>query len=434
MNISNVLQTRTSREIWLARLSNIIWLAMVAVCIALCMYLFTRVKYSGADSWLPMTRALDLLRSARPPELIYQTLFFTDHIKFQYPPSALLWIDLLRSIGIESFGGLNQINACLLIAMAFIFSAFTVRALGEFDVAGVRVPIGPIAFIIALRYYPNNLAFQIGQMQILLGLLFTIACFSILRDRQTWAGNMIGLAVTIKPQFAPLALLALFRKDWRFLTGLFFVTVVALGLSVFLYGWRAYPDYLTVLEFLSKHGEYQHLNQSINGVIVRWLYVGPSLDRDPNGLIPQSAFPPFIGLVYGSTVVSSMILLALPFIVRRKASDPISRLLEFCNASVFFTMASPIAWVHHYNILLPAYVVSLRAAFDRWEGTGRWIAIGFLALSFVATGYPIVAASEPTLPSMNVLQSHVLLGALLLQGIGLVELFKPIREQKSSKL
>ena len=97
-------------------------------------------------------------------------------------------------------------------------------------------------------------------------------------------------------------------------------------------------------------------------------------------------------------------------------------------------MASPIAWVHHYNILLPAYVVSLRAAFDRWEGTGRWIAIGFRALSFVATGYPIVAASEPTLPSMNVLQSHVLLGALLLQGIGLVELFKPIREQKSSKL
>ena len=56
-----------------------------------------------------------------------------------------------------------------------------------------------------------------------------------------------------------------------------------------------------------------------------------------------------------------------------------------------------------------------------------------LALSFVATGYPIVAASEPTLFSMNVLQSHVLLGALLLQGIGLVELFKPIREQKSNK-
>ena len=54
--------------------------------------------------------------------------------------------------------------------------------------------------------------------------------------------------------------------------------------------------------------------------------------------------------------------------------------------------------------------------------------------SICRTGYPAVAASEPTLPSMNVLQSHVLLGALLLQGIGLVELFKPIREQKSNKL
>ena len=49
MNSSNVQQTKSSRQIWLARLSNIIWLGMVAVCIALCMYLFTRVKYSGAD-------------------------------------------------------------------------------------------------------------------------------------------------------------------------------------------------------------------------------------------------------------------------------------------------------------------------------------------------------------------------------------------------
>ena len=115
----------------------------------------------------------------------------------------------------------------------------------------------------------------------------------------------------IKPQFAPLARAALFRKDWRFLSGLLFVTIVLFGLSVFLYGWRAYPDYLTVIEFLSKHGEYQHLNQSINGVLVRWLYAGPSLDRDPNGLILQSAFPPFIGLVYDFTVVQ--VLYCLPF-------------------------------------------------------------------------------------------------------------------------
>ena len=82
-------------------------------------------------------------------------------------------------MGIELFDGFNEINACLLIAMAVIFSALTVRMLGKVKVVGVQVPIGPIAFIIALRYYPNNLAFQIGQMQVLLGLLFVLACFAV---------------------------------------------------------------------------------------------------------------------------------------------------------------------------------------------------------------------------------------------------------------
>lgn len=336
---SKVLQIKAAREIWLERLSLVIWLALAAVCMALCIYLFTRAKYSGADSWVPMTRALDFLRGPRSLEPVYQNLIFVDHVKFQYPPTALLVVDLLRSIGIASFNELNAINAGLLMATGLVFSALSVRVLGGIKCVGIRIPIGPIAFLVALRFFPNNLAFQIGQMQMLLGLVFLLACFALLNERPAWAGGLIGLAASIKPQFAPLGLLALWRKNWGFYAGLLSVGLVLLALSIFLYGWRAHLEYLTVLEFLSKHGEYQHLNQSINGVLVRWFYEGPSLDRDLNGMIPQSAFPPFIGSVYLATLVSSVVMLVIPFLARSRACDPISKLLEFCSASVLFTMA-----------------------------------------------------------------------------------------------
>jgi alpha-1,2-mannosyltransferase len=411
-------------DVWRSRLSGAIWLVLTFACVALSLYVLSRAKYSGEDSWHPMRLALAFLRAPEQVGLVYQKLFFTDHVKFQYPPTALLSLDLLNAIGLGASSALNLINAGILIATGVLFGAFSSRVLGRATWLGIRLPVGPMAFLIALRFYPNNLAFQIGQMQVVLGLLFLLACFAFLNERLGWAGALIGIAATVKPQFAPLGLLAIWRRQWSFVAALTVVGAVALVLSIALYGWRTHLDYFSVLDFLSKHGEYQHLNQSINGVVVRWLYSGPSLDRDPEGLIPQSAFPPFIQPVYVVTLVSTLIMLAIPFVVRNTSDDRISRLLAFCTASVLFTMASPIAWIHHYNILLPVYVVALRAACDRWQGSALYAVLSLLTISFFAVGYPLVPASAPTIPSMNLVQSHVLIGAFLLVVVCLIELRK----------
>jgi hypothetical protein len=406
-------------------LSIVVWIACAAVCLALCVYVIEKAKYSGEDSWFPMGRALDFLHGSSPGS-VYQKLFFSEHIKFQYPPTGLLLVDLLRWMGLGASTELNALNAVLLIVTGLVFAVFSVQVLGPVQYSGVRVPVGPVAFFVAFRFYPSNLAFQIGQMQILLGLLFLLACWAVLHNRRVLAGCLIALAGTVKPQFLPLGLLALWQKNWRFVAGLAAVTAASLALSVSLYGWRTHLDYLNVIEFLSKHGEYQHLNQSVDGILVRWLYQGPSLDRDPNGLIPQSSFPPYISAVYIPTIVSSLLMLLIPFFVRAKSADRISGLLEFCVASVLFTMASPIAWVHHYNILLPAYVVALKAVFERWRGARAWIGLTLLAVSLLLTGYPVVAASDPTMTSLNLFQSHVFFGALALVGILLVEIRTPV--------
>jgi hypothetical protein len=411
--------------VWVNRLSIAIWVISTAACVALGVYVTTKAKNSGEDSWLPMSRALDFLHGPSSG-LVYQTLFFSNHIKFQYPPTGLLILDLLRWMGITTNPEFNAINAGLLILTGLVFSAFSVQILGQVRYFGVRIPVGPIAFLTAIRFYPSNLAFQIGQMQVLLGLLFLLSCWALLRDRNVLAGCLIALTGTVKPQFLPLGLLALWRKNWSFVVGLAAVTAVSLVLSISLYGWRTHLDYLSVLGFLSKHGEYQHLNQSIDGILIRWLYQGPSLDRDPQGLIPQSMFPPYIAAAYITTIASSLLMLVIPFFVRAKGADRISRLLEFCAASVLFTMASPIAWVHHYNTLLPAYVVALRAVFDRWQGSRAWVALTLLAISLVLTGYPFVPANDPTTASLNLIQSHVFFGALALVGVLLAEMYAPV--------
>jgi Glycosyltransferase family 87 len=420
----------TDPEFSFKRLSVFLWLLTAGLDVALSVYVLTRAKYSGEDSWFPMGRALDFLRAAPSGKLVYQQLFFLDHIKFQYPPTALLPLDFLRVLGVRTSLALNFINAGLLIATGCVFAAFTVQLLGRVSCGRIGIPIGPLAFFLALRFYPNNLAFQIGQMQILLGLLFLLACWSFLNNRLSWVGCLIGFAATVKPQLAPLGVVALWQRQWRLVGGFIVVTVPILLLSIVLYGWRTHLDYLNVLDFLSKHGEYQHLNQSINGILSRWLYAGPSLDRDPNGMIPQSAFPPFLPVVYFATLISSLVMMLIPFIVRSRADDCISRLLAFCNASVLFTMASPIAWIHHYNILLGVFVVAAKAGFDRWIGVRAWVAMSLLAASFVLVGYPLVPAAAPTIPSMNVLQSHVFIGAVILVGVMLIELRTPLRNQR----
>jgi hypothetical protein len=410
---------------WANWLSIAIWIAFAAVCVMLCVYVILRAQYSGEDSWFPMGRALDFLKQPSSG-LIYQTLFFSEHIKFQYPPAGLLILDLVRWIGFQTPVELNKINAGLLIATGLVFAVFSVRILGSIRFFKVAVPVGPITFLLALRFYPSNLAFQIGQMQVLLGFLFLLACWAVLNDRRVLAGSLIALAATVKPQFLPLGILALWQKNWRFAAGLVGVTAASLALSVSLYGWPTHLDYLSVLAFLSKHGEYQHLNQSVDGFLVRELYQGPSLDRDSSGPIPQSAFPPYIAAVYIPTIISSLLMLLTPFFVRSKGTDRISRLLEFCTASVLFTMASPIAWVHHYNILLPVYIVALKGVFERWQGAGAWIALTLLAASLLLTGYPLAPASDPTIPSLDLLQSHVFFGGLMLVGILLIEMRAPL--------
>jgi hypothetical protein len=72
------------------------------------------------------------------------------------------------------------------------------------------------------------------------------------------------------------------------------------------------------------------------------------------------------------------------------------------------TVASPIAWEHHFAVLLPVYVVAY-AALAQSSGRLIWLAVSYL---LVATYIAVARLLAPTL--LNIFQSYMLFGSLIL--------------------
>jgi alpha-1,2-mannosyltransferase len=96
-------------------------------------------------------------------------------------------------------------------------------------------------------------------------------------------------------------------------------------------------------------------------------------------------------------------------------------------------VASPVAWEHHYGVLLPILAVVAPAAIARriW-GTITPIYLGLVLLlvsqrldeitNLVATTY------------LNVMQSHVFIGALIILAVTYQLTFRPVERESSGRM
>ena len=127
-----------------------------------------------------------------------------------------------------------------------------------------------------------------------------------------------------------------------------------------MFGFANHLDYLPVLSHLAERGETYYPNHSVNGLLNRLMSVAePELYRNLDW--GDGAFPPFNRLVYWTTTISSAAILLLALLRRNRDNDP-DRVVDFCTMAVSATVASPIAWEHHYGVLLPVFAVVLVGA------------------------------------------------------------------------
>ncbi len=213
-----------------------------------------------------------------------------------------------------------------------------------------------------LLFYPITRSEVIGQIQTLMTLAAGLALLAWQRGSPRLAGVMIGLCCIIKPHWGIVILWAALRRQWRLAlpalaTATFFVLI-----ALWKYGLANMLDYLPVVSFIGKHGESFYANQSVNGLVNRMLFNGNNLQW------LSHEFAPFHPLVHAATLASSILLLGAILLWKRDKSPSV---IDLALVMLTLTIASPIAWEHHYGLLLPVFAVLLPAVV-RERPWGAW--------------------------------------------------------------
>lgn len=361
---------------------------------------------AATDSWYPMERALDLMR--QPGGRVYEKLFFGEGVKFQYPPSSLILHEVAARLGLPlTADGLNEFNWLLVWVYAGLCGLFAARMAARARLDGrpgmPHALVGVLAGCAALLCYPVLKAFTLGQVQLWIDVAFVAACLAWLANRKFACGALLGAVCLIKPQFSLFLLWGALRLEWRFVAGWAAVAGAGVAVSLALFGPQNHLDYLQVLHALASTGEAYYPNQSVNGILNRLLGTAPATVWNPNG------FPPYHPLVRVGTLATSVLLIAGVLLYRRKQP---SHLLDLQAAALAFTMASPIAWEHHYGILPPilaALYVAIAGLDDRARVRTGYLVLGACyLLSFSQLGLAHRADAGP----MTLLHSYLFAAGL----------------------
>ncbi|MBP2299795.1 glycosyltransferase family 87 protein [Azospirillum picis] len=382
------------------------------------------------DSWEPMMTALAWLHQHGGKD-VYDAVFFTQHVKFQYPLTSLLPLELLSALHLLHLRVYALINLLMVVASA-AGMALLMRDLSQGCDAGRpptlrdQVPTrrwapATLGIVATLCFYPITKAFAVGQIQVWLNAAFIFAALFYLRDRRLLAGLLLGGSTLIKPQMSLFLVWALLRRDWRFALGWTAVVVPGFAAATALYGLGPSLHYLDVLSFLGRHGESYYSNQTVNGLLHRLLHNGPNLlsMTSSDAAWRGSAFAPYHPLVHAATLVTG-ILFGLFGLLWRAGGKTGDRMASFLVAGLCFTIGSPISWVPHYGVMLPAFAVLLFILLGRLRSDRRRTLRDLLLLG---TAFAIMSndffrpLDELADTPFNVLQSYLFFSGLLLLGL-----------------
>jgi alpha-1,2-mannosyltransferase len=375
------------------------WLAEHDSLIRLVRYWLDVVQ--GDDSWKPM-RAAYAWHASGHSGTIYRHILFDEHIKFQYPPASLLIFAVPEALRVSvSDRALNLVGWVSVLIVAGATGALNLRATRDWPEKNLRYAAAALLGLVALTFYPVLWSFRQGQIQTWLSAWFALSALAFFTGRTRISGALIGAICFAKPHFMLFLLWALLRKQWGFAGAMAAILALTSIASMAVFGWANHIDYLSALSYMSHHGEAFIRNYSVNGVINRLIGNGPNLEFQPHD------YAPYHPLVYWATAASSAILIALMLLYRRRETPNV---IDFSIAALSLTMASPIAWEHHYGILPPIFAV-LVLALMRAKGRNLTAAVA-LFLAFVAcdTFLPPIAAWS-TGPA-SLLQATLFFGAL----------------------
>lgn len=372
------------------------------------------------DSWYSMKWGESAWRNH--PGAIYETVFFQHHIRFIYPPISLLFYQAWQAASAIHLSPFLALKITLLLAMLVICVLPTEFLFRLLPAEEVKTSSGKDrwlarAIVIALVYtfLPLVNALFLGQVQTLLNCFLIAAAFFWLRGERAVPGLLLGLGCWLKPQMALFLVWGMLRRQWNFAISLAAMFGLGIALSLAIYGAHNTLEYLDVLSYLSRHGDALFTNQSLNGLLHRLMHIGSPVTA-------AYGYPPYSRTIYLATGISSGLLLLIALLVPpvRGFSGTAADFLVFAMAT---TMASPIAWEHHYGIFFLVFLLWMPQAYQSWKMLFLLLIPYFLMTDNIA----------PLLPLMDTrwtfLLSHVYFGGL---GLYLWTVFRWQSEREDS--
>jgi len=342
--------------------------------------------------------------------LIYRENFFKRHLKFIYPPTALVFFRPLQDLERDRFifvvtSVINRIF--LLFGIVAIFWLFNRRANRAGRTTRDAVLQNVSVALLLFTFYPYFKAFTLGQAQIWINALILFSLLAYDRGKGGLSGVAMGFCTLIKPSYGLVLLWGLLAKRRRFAAAFLIVVLCGLTASLVLYGWQNHLDYIRVLNYVGQHGEGYYPNQSINGFLNRALHNGNNLRW------VADKYPPENALVRWGTSSTSLLLLGLALGCcwkNRRRLNPWHYLIMLLS----ITIASPIAWEHTYGFTFIIFVLLGEAIF-RGGLKNKWTWVAAAAISYLLSSHFLhflnTAFAET---GWNFLQSYLLLGELIL--------------------
>jgi hypothetical protein len=367
------------------------------------------------DSFFPMAAAVKCHKFA-PDVPLYDLLFFQLKTKFQYPPTSLLVMYPTALPQMSAALARRGLDWCSVVGtvswvLVYVTAALTADVLRRVLAAPGRQ--GRALFlasgvVLSLTYYPVVRGYSLGQIQVWVNALFAAAVWCWVTLRPVGAGVAVTLMCLFKPHYGILLLWGLLRRQWTFVGAAAVTGAAGLAASVALFGWANHLNYLHVLSYIARHGESYYPNQSVNGLLNRLLHNGPNLEWDMN------AFAAYHPLVSAATLATSLALLYLALFGPLGGRQGRGTVLDLGTVVAAATMASPVAWDHHYGVLLPVYAALFGTLWQAGARRGAWLALAF---SFALTSNYFPFANRTAATPFNFVQSYTFFGGLLALGM-----------------
>ncbi|MGA1983067.1 MAG: glycosyltransferase family 87 protein [Acidobacteriaceae bacterium] len=362
------------------------------------------------DSWRPMLGSVNSFLT-HPSLPIYQAKLYDTLI---YPLTSILPLYWMKRAGMSDPAVYRALMIGSWIAVCAVVGLqvrIATRLVGRGRLSWRAAVATALA---AFFFMPITLAFALGQAQIFLDLLFALLVLFWIERKERPAGVTMALLAMVKPQFGLLLLWAALRRRWNALAAGVATLAVGVAASLAVFGVRNNLDYLGVLAGLSRKAQPHYANQSMFGLLNRAIFNGENLPYNPY------IYPPYVPWIYYVTLATTaaLVLLALAYPWRERAGG----MADLATVGVVSVIATPMAWEHHYGVMLPIFVWLWFGVYRAGAGSAGKLALAFVLIADFLSPFNFLAA----IPVLNVLQSYMYFGALLLLWI-LMRDARPLR-------